>query len=110
MQQIAVRRIMVASHNSEIVVYLRSTFALMVLASAASPSLCLAQDAVVPGTGGTAPVTRGTGVGPDSAVTGSSESGRGGTGGMGGGATTNGTAAGAGTATGGNPSGYPDRN
>ncbi len=67
-----------------------------------------AQDAVRAGADGTAPLTPGTGVGPDSKVTGYSASGRGGTGGMGGGATTNGTAAGAGTATGGNPGGYPD--
>lgn len=80
---------------------------LAAIAAATSPGS--AQDAVRPGTGGTFPVTRGTGVGPDSAITGYSENGRGGTGGAGGGATTNGTSDGAGTATGGLPGGYPDR-
>ena len=69
-----------------------------------------AQGAVVlPGTAGTTPLSR-NGVGADRPITGNSEQGRGGAGGAGGGATTNGTAAGSGTATGGNPSGYPDRN
>ncbi len=84
--------------------------ALSVVGFAAMTAPGLAQDAVRPGTGGTAPLTRGTGTGADSAITGYSESGRGGTGGTGGGATTNGTAAGAGTATGGPPGEYPDRN
>ena len=88
----------------------KSIFAVAVLASMATASLGFAQNAVVPGTGGTAPTTRGTGAGPDSAATGFSESGHGGTGGAGGGITTNGTADGAGTATGGNPGGYPDKN
>ena len=75
-----------------------------------STSLSFGQAAIPPGADGSAPLTRGTGTGPDSAVTGYGESGRGGTGGSGGGPTSNGTASGAGTATGGNASGYPDRN
>ena len=75
-----------------------------------STGVSFGQAAIPPGAGGSAPLTRGTGTGPDSAVTGYGESGRGGTGGTGGGPSTNGTASGAGTATGGNPSGYPDRN
>ncbi len=82
-----------------------STFALL-----AGTATLFAQGAVVlPGTNGTTPLSR-TGVGADSPITGNSEQGRGGAGGAGGGATTNGTSAGSGTATGGNPSGYPDRN
>ena len=89
---------------------MKNATALALLGSLTIASAALAQDAVIPGSGGTAPLTRGTGTGADSATTGYGESGRGGTGGRGGGPTTNGTAAGAGTATGGNPSGYPDRN
>ena len=99
-----------SDHLQEIIMrhYTIATLALAGLAATALP--VLAQSLVVaPGMDGAHRISR-TGVGPDSAVTGYSEEGRGGTGGTGGGPTTNGTAAGAGTATGGNPSGYPDRN
>ena len=81
----------------------------MVAAMSLGATSALAQEAVAPSAAGTA-VTPGTGTGPVSRDTGYSETGRGGTGGTGGGPSTSGTAAGAGTATGGNPSGYPDRN
>ncbi len=68
-----------------------------------------AQAAAVPaGAGGTAPIGN-TGAGPDSASTGFSQSGRGGTGGAGG-VLSNGTSDGAGTATGGNSGGNPQSN
>ncbi len=75
----------------------------------ATASSAFSQVLVLPGTEGTAPLTEGTGVGPDSAITGYSVDGRGGEGGFGGGAVTNGTSDGAGTLTGGNPGGYADR-
>ena len=67
------------------------------------PSFAL--DDVRPGTAGTVPLAR-TGSGTDSAVTGYSQGGRGGAGGVGG-VLSNGTADGAGTATGGNSGGNP---
>ena len=62
-----------------------------------------AQDAVQPGAGGSIAISP-NGAGPDSLITGRSESGRGGTGGAGG-QLSNGTSDGAGTATGGNSGG-----
>ncbi len=88
----------------------RTSTTLLALLFVAGSSAAFAQDSTTPGKDGTAPLTQKSGVGRDSKVTGYSESGRGGTGGIGGGPTSNGTAAGAGTATGGNPSGFPDRN
>ena len=64
-----------------------------------------AQAAARPGTPGETPLSS-NGAGPDSAITGFSESGRGGTGGSGG-ILSNGTSDGAGTATGGNSGGKP---
>ena len=61
----------------------------------AGSSAAFAQDATTPGKDGTAPLTQKSGVGRDS---------------KGGGPSSNGTADGSGTATGGNPSGYPDKN
>ena len=89
---------------------MKSIAAISISSFIVSTSLSFAQDSAPAGSPGTVPLTSGTGSGRDSKVTGYSESGRGGTGGTGGGPSSNGTAAGAGTATGGNPSGYPDRN
>ena len=88
----------------------RTSTAILALLLVAGSSAAFAQDSTTPGKDGTEPLTPKSGVGRDSKITGYSESGRGGGGGVGGGPSTNGTAAGAGTATGGNPSGYPDRN
>ena len=80
---------------------------LSVAALLATAASSLAQDAArVPGTPGEAPLSR-NGAGPDSAVTGTSEGGRGGLGGSGG-ILSNGTNDNAGTATGGNAGGRPD--
>ena len=69
----------------------------------AATSPLFAQAAAYPGTQGTEPLSR-NGAGPDSLITGTSESGRGGTGGSGG-ILDNGTSDNAGTATGGNSGG-----
>ena len=88
----------------------RSIVAMVAVAGLlASGMPTVAQELVLPGTGGTAPLTAGSGVGPDSGVTGYSVEGRGGEGGFGGGPVTNGTSDAAGTLTGGNPGGYADR-
>ena len=63
------------------------------------------QAAAVPGTPGEAAISR-NGAGPDSAITGTSESGHGGTGGSGG-VLSNGTSDNAGTITGGPSGGNP---
>ena len=69
----------------------------------AIPGAIPGQAAAVPGTPGEARLSR-NGAGPDSAITGYSESGGGGTGGAGG-LLSNGTSDNAGTATGGNSGG-----
>ena len=79
---------------------------LLTVPSLAQTAAISGQAAAVPGTPGEAPLSA-NGVGPDSRITGYSESGQGGTGGSGG-ILDNGTNDNAGTATGGPAGGTPN--